>query len=233
MDRHPVSTAAKAGFESASVSTRYDRRACHFGNDYRSARYHSAASLQQRKNAVRQFYSGLKKAAFLDAGCGTGFYTSELTADNTVIGVDVSTEMLRLCSLNGLVPVQGDLRHLPFVKDSFDEVLAAEVLQHFRWPEPILSEIVSVTRPGGQIVVTSLNPHSFFHALYRPFGNYEDLFFHAPDKVVEFLQRAGCVEPKVFFLMYPFGLVWRQPESRHWASFLGTSWVLSVKKQLV
>lgn len=105
----------------------------------------------------------------LDLGCGAGRHTYEaLRRGAPVASVDlddavlkdvkamvaamrdeheISTELAHHCTA-------GDARDLPFADDSFDRVIASEVLEHI--PEDLLAlrEIARVLRPGGRVAVT-------------------------------------------------------------------------------
>ncbi len=208
----------------------YDRLALEYGRNYQSVRYHSSASFTQRHRVILRQLSGLKNKKILDAGCGAGLYSQQLCLENTVIGLDLSMEMLRLAAAHALAPVQGDLRALPFPDHTFDGVLAAEVLQHFRDPARVVGEAFRVTRPGGQILFSSLNPVSILHRLYKPFGQYRDLYFHPVEAIRRSLENLGAGPSQVFMLAYPFGAFWQCKKEKSPAVSLATSWILTTCK---
>ena len=49
--------------------------------------------------------------------------------------------------------MQGDLQHLPFENATFDRCYADRIFIHLPDPQLALSELVRVTRPGGQILI--------------------------------------------------------------------------------
>jgi SAM-dependent methyltransferase len=51
-------------------------------------------------------------------------------------------------------PIVGDALRLPFTREAFDRVIAAEVLEHIPDDRGALSELARVLRPGGTIAVT-------------------------------------------------------------------------------
>jgi SAM-dependent methyltransferase len=53
------------------------------------------------------------------------------------------------------VDVVGDARALPFADESFDTVLATEVIEHVRQPNDMVSEIHRVLKPGGHAILSS------------------------------------------------------------------------------
>jgi len=89
----------------------------------------------------------------LDLGCRDGALADAYLDGNTVVGVDVDRGSLARAAERGLVTVWGDLDEpLPFGDESFDVVVAAEVLEHLRLPARALAEARRVLRPGGLLV---------------------------------------------------------------------------------
>lgn len=105
----------------------------------------------------------------LDLGCGAGRHAFALMRRGaTVVAFDRGREELdAVRATSGAMqeagelprpdvggPVQGDALALPFPDDSFDGIVAAEVLEHIEADEAALAELVRVLRPGGRIAVT-------------------------------------------------------------------------------
>ena len=73
----------------------------------------------------------------------------ELTAlDYAPYAMRAVRENYRRAGLRGAV-LFGDARGLPFPNGSFDLVLSGGLLEHFRDPLPVLTEMTRVLRPGG------------------------------------------------------------------------------------
>jgi O-antigen biosynthesis protein len=93
----------------------------------------------------------------LDLGCGDGRLTTELRAREAV-GVDVSKVALERARRGApaaeLVHVEVDAQ-LPLDDAAFDLVLCADVLEHVRDVQLLLSEARRVLRPGGRLAVTT------------------------------------------------------------------------------
>ena len=105
----------------------------------------------------------------LDLGCGFGRHSYEaLKRGAEVVACDLARpeveqvrNLARLLVGSGEVdesvmaaPVQGNAVGLPFDDDSFDRVIASEVLEHITDDESAFAELARVLRPGGRLAVT-------------------------------------------------------------------------------
>ena len=105
----------------------------------------------------------------LDLGCGSGRHSYEaLKRGAEVVACDLARaeveqvrDLARLLVAEGEVeesamaaPVQGNALGLPFDDDSFDRVIASEVLEHIDDDEAAFAELARVLRPGGRLAVT-------------------------------------------------------------------------------
>jgi SAM-dependent methyltransferase len=95
----------------------------------------------------------------LDAGCGTGRFMYRLEAEGaTVIGVDRDPDALALARTRATgALLLGDIHQLPLPDHSVDVAFAVTVCEFTAHPARVFAEPARVTRPGGRIVVGSLN----------------------------------------------------------------------------
>lgn len=104
---------------------------------------------------VRELVVGRGLTSVLDVGCSDGvvaYAWSETKPD--FIGVDVAWPALTANHTEA--PVQADARRLPFRDDSFDGVLALDIVEHFKPPEAVrvLSEMQRVGMLGHTALVS-------------------------------------------------------------------------------
>lgn len=98
----------------------------------------------------------------LDCGCGTGYGSAELAqAAADVTGIDVSNDAVEYARLNyarsNTAYVTGSCLDLAFPAESFDLVVAFEVIEHLANFRRFLQECARVLTPGGVFVVSTPN----------------------------------------------------------------------------
>ncbi len=102
----------------------------------------------------------------LDLGSGTGYFTELLASRyQDVIGVDISTKMLRFAQNNrdnSIHWLEADAYKLPLQENSIDFVYSNLMIQ---WCEPldkVLNEVMRVLKPGGVFVFSTLVDGTLF-----------------------------------------------------------------------
>jgi len=101
----------------------------------------------------------------LDAGCGAGIVTCEVAKrGHQVIGIDYSYDMIEkansICNTDGNLGVkfsQVDVESLPFKDSSFDTIVCLGVITYLESVEKTLREFSRILRPGGVLILSSLN----------------------------------------------------------------------------
>lgn len=98
----------------------------------------------------------------LDAGCGTGIFTREfLMRGAKITGLDISLPMLARARQNLMgypfTAIDGDMLQLPFADAAFDKAVSVTAIEFIGDARAAVSELFRVVRPGGYIVVASLN----------------------------------------------------------------------------
>jgi ubiquinone/menaquinone biosynthesis C-methylase UbiE len=93
----------------------------------------------------------------LDVGCGTGYYL-EVFSNLDCTGMDISKNMIKQCQNKGIERLLlGDMGHISFKQNTFDLVLCIGVFQVLEEPQRALMEMNRVLKPGGEVILTSLN----------------------------------------------------------------------------
>ena len=152
-------TSGQTDLVKQQVAAHWDRRAAHFDEDFG----HSIRTEAERVAWDRILDLVVPRRGALDAldaGCGTGFLSFELTArGHRVTGIDFAPAMLaeaRRKAAERNVSVrfeEADAEQLPFAPGSFDLVISRHVLWTLPHPEAAIDEWVRVLRPGGRLAV--------------------------------------------------------------------------------
>ncbi len=147
--------------------------------------------------------------SILDAGCGTGVFTAEILERGArVVGFDLSFNMLgRALNKNGdrpFQPVIGDMERLPFADASFDKAVSITAIEFIQDAGIAIEELFRVTKPGGRIVVATLNGLSSWalrrvEAGKKGHALFERAVFRTPDEIRNLSPVDGLVETAVHF----------------------------------
>lgn len=102
--------------------------------------------------AIHEFAQTIKSSAsVLDVGCGIAPYR-QLFKVSTYIGIDVKGG--GLSDNIKQVTKYFDGINIPYPKESFNVVIATEVLEHAKFPEKLVAEMKRVLRPKGKLFIT-------------------------------------------------------------------------------
>jgi 2-polyprenyl-6-hydroxyphenyl methylase / 3-demethylubiquinone-9 3-methyltransferase len=97
-------------------------------------------------------------AILLNAGCGAGLLAPHVAGKGYVhVGVDLRQSGLNLARAHGVRVIQGDVTALPLASASADVVAAGEILEHVTDLPATVAEITRVLKPGGLVVLDTLN----------------------------------------------------------------------------
>jgi ubiquinone/menaquinone biosynthesis C-methylase UbiE len=146
----------------------------------------------------------------LDAGCGTGIFTLDyLERGVEVVGLDISRPMLRMAGAKAadypFDAIRGDMLYLPFKEGAFDRVVSVTALEFIADGRRAIAELFRVTRPGGRVVVATLNSLSPWAARRRAKTQkgqrhiLEEAFFRSPEELLACSQVKGQAETCVHF----------------------------------
>lgn len=95
-------------------------------------------------------------ALILDIGCGTCVLEEGMRGEGSVVGLDLTKQMLeigrgkRLARISSLLHSDGE--RLPFREGSFDAVVSCYVVKYCN-PSLLVSEVARVLKPGGVAVL--------------------------------------------------------------------------------
>jgi len=130
----------------------------------------------------------------LDVGCGDGTLGAVFARySNLVAGIEISMEACTIAHSRGVEVAQADVENyaFPFRPESFDVVVAGEIIEHMTDPDHFLREIARVLKPNGHCILTTPNLASWYNRLLLLLG-YQP--YHTD---VSFLHQVGKLKPIV------------------------------------
>jgi SAM-dependent methyltransferase len=139
----------------------------------------------------------------LDAGCGTGYGSAELAQSAVeVTGLDIAAEAIEYARANYPIPglrfVESSCTALPFPVESFDLLVAFEVIEHLADYRAFIDEAARVLTREGLFIVSSPNKRYYGKTRAETGPNpYHEHEFEA-DELVRELER---VFPNVRLLL--------------------------------
>jgi ubiquinone/menaquinone biosynthesis C-methylase UbiE len=145
----------------------------------------------------------------LDAGCGTGVFTAEILETGAgVVGLERSHPML-VCTVGKCVgrpflSVLGDMRRLPFADDAFHKAVSITAIEFIKEAKSAVEEMFRVTRPGGIVVVATLNSLSPWarqrkEAAKKGHPLFKHAVFRSPEEIARLSPVGGIVQTAIHF----------------------------------
>jgi ubiquinone/menaquinone biosynthesis C-methylase UbiE len=126
----------------------------------------------------------------LDLACGTGSILRDLKAHGYrhLYALEISSYAVRRLNEEGIVARAGRLPAIAFPDDSFDVVIASQVLEHIIRRNAFAREIRRVLKPGGQAFI--FVPDNCLGPIDEP----EHVTVYTRDRLAGFLQKHFRVE---------------------------------------
>lgn len=127
--------------------------------------------MDRRLSSIADFVIEIEPESVLDLGCGQGVLlealASHLSAGVHLVGVDAVSRP------DGAqwTGVTADIAsRLPFADNSFDAVVAGEIIEHVPHPDLMLREIRRILTPSGRLVLSTPNMVSWANRVLVPLG---------------------------------------------------------------
>jgi SAM-dependent methyltransferase len=161
----------------------------------------------ERADLFRRYVGGPGRRV-LDVGCRSGALTRAYLHGNEVVGVDVDRMALDEAARLGIETRWADAEEgLPFEDETFDVVVAGELLEHVRDPAALVGDARRVLRPGGTFVGSVPNGFRLknrlrFLAGRKPETDPTHLHLFTPDDLRALLR--GFDEPRLHFVSSRF-----------------------------
>jgi len=160
---------------------------------------------------------------FLDVGCGAGNYLGWLRGKgyDRLFGVDLSEVAVRHCrerGFDGVERVQDLVVYLDARRAAYDVISMNDVIEHFSHEEllPTLEAILRALRPGGSLLVKTLNMGNI-GGLYMRYNDFTHRLGFTETSVKQALLAAGFHRVDVL----PYGVPTTSARGRVWSAVGG------------
>jgi 2-polyprenyl-3-methyl-5-hydroxy-6-metoxy-1,4-benzoquinol methylase len=124
--------------------------------------HESAADKEEirRLNQVIIHHVSEKAELILDVGCGNGWVAKYfLPKRKKVVSMDISVtnpaKVLKESPGENHAAIVADAYHLPFKKNTFDAIIASEIMEHVYDPKLFIANLMDVLKPGGRLIITT------------------------------------------------------------------------------
>lgn len=156
------------------------------------------------------------KSNILDVGCGDGQKTKYVTGDGCglsfLIGLDLSSEKLKIAKRRNILPVLADLASLPFADESYDIIMSFHTIEHTNVSNVklFLKEAYRTLKKGGYLLLVTPNAKRLSSLVYRLLGfnkypmNPDHVFEYTREDLLHILQDFKLF--KYHILPYFFGI---------------------------
>lgn len=110
----------------------------------------------------------------LDIGCNDGTYTCQLMSaigTRKAYGIELSAGAVSDASTKGINVICADLnKALPLSSDSFDVIIANQVIEHLYFTDDFVDEIHRILKPNGILIISTTNLSALHYRFWLLFG---------------------------------------------------------------
>jgi len=156
-----------------------------------------------RKNFLRyswikqKFLGNINSKKILEVGCGDGGVIELLKNENSVVGIDISSNGVKNLKSLGIKSYLVDISQekIPAETGFFDFVLVFEVFEHLKSPQYAIEEIQRVCRKNGIVLLSIPNYRTGHKFIYRGlfyFKSFEKYLIDNGFEIVDKKQYGIC-----------------------------------------
>jgi ubiquinone/menaquinone biosynthesis C-methylase UbiE len=123
-------------------------------------RFYRSGRRKIKIKIVSRLLGDIEGKSVLDIGIGEGFFSRLCIQKKArTISLDFADPMIQYHRENNpdFTLVQADAQYLPFKTESFDTILALDVIEHLPSPPDFLNEVNRVLKTGGRLILTTPN----------------------------------------------------------------------------
>ncbi|TVY10079.1 class I SAM-dependent methyltransferase [Paenibacillus cremeus] len=210
----------------------FDQKAEIHGASVKSSDYFDDESFFIQRDNTLRWLGETQGQTILDAGCGVGAFSEPLVQRNTVHGVDFSQKSLEFAAARGLQTSSQDLTGMDFEKNTFDVVLCIGVIQLIENYIPVIQELARVTKPGGTLLIQTLNKGSLQRKLLMLIEKSKKFDqMYSMNELKGVYERFGFEEIEFLKYYHPLKLVTQSDSEGVLSGMLSTSFAIKGRKK--
>lgn len=179
----------------------------HYGNLYENDRYVRLRYAQYIKLLSPKIKGKVK---ILDIGCYNGSLTDLLPKTVEYLGIDFDESALKIAESKGLKVIKFNLHNVELIlKDKFDIIVVAEVLEHLLNPGKLMEQVKNLLGNDGVVLISVPNENTLYHRLMSvlgfgidlyPFQLYKHLHFSTIQQNIEFVSKHFKILKKEYYV---------------------------------
>lgn len=177
---------------------------------------YDAISNQYAVSRRIDFFKKWAKGKCLEVGAGSGEMSKALLDKHEVVATDISAEMINLVKKKlGIKTYVSDAEKLPFKNNSFDTIIAAEMIYYLDHPKSFVAESQRVLKKNGRLLISSATKiaeiYDKLRAILRKLGlsgmyfDDQNRRFMSPKQIITLLQQNGFqIRRTKRIIIFPF-----------------------------
>ena len=172
------------------------------------------------------------KSKILEVGCFLGRYCDYFKSQgHHPTGIDLSGEVIKegktLFPNLDLRVTSGQMDR-EFDENSFDAVIASEVIEHVLHPDEFLKHILKVLKPGGRLLLTTQNSNAIHYRLRMLMGKFRwdptHLRLYSKPELIKEIESSGLKITKMRGIpINPVGPQWLMRQFAYYSTFVNSN----------
>ncbi|HET8610927.1 MAG TPA: methyltransferase domain-containing protein [Burkholderiales bacterium] len=114
--------------------------------------------------ALQAYFTG---TSILDVGCSTGRLLMSLAGKYSLFGIEINPGATQLATQRGINVIARDIGDLTALPRVFDAVLSCDVIEHVANPLEFVRLLLTLTAPGGLVILSTGNADAWSWRLSR------------------------------------------------------------------
>ncbi len=216
---------------------RFDELGVKYGDTLQANDHKAEKVFWKTQNLVANIIKENNSKIIVDVGCGNGIFSKGISTQGNVYGVDFSFNMLLRAKNKGLRSVQADALHLSLKSVVSDTTLCMGMIQLLRSDVEIqtcFEELKRITKPGGLIIISTLNSESLLRRAYglitKDIGIHFDRMFSI-NEIYNYFKSLNIEIEEICFFYTPLALWSKSSFPRIYQRFLASTFLIIGRKK--